>query len=142
MENASKALLIAGSVLIAIVLIAVGIKILSSTTGITEQVGKISTTMEASIFNSQFEQYTGEKVSGVQVKSLIRIVLSNNASNQKHQVNVKTGSLTLQDYGQNTYTGAYIQNLQMGINTQTKYKVSLNDFDNEGYVTEIFIDEP
>lgn len=40
MENASKALLIAGSVLVVIVLIAVGMRILNSTAGASESAQK------------------------------------------------------------------------------------------------------
>ena len=97
MENASKALLIAGSVLIAIVLIAVGLKILGSTSGVTKQVDTVSKTMEASTFNSMFSQYTGGTISGTRINSLISLVLSSNASNNKHKIKIITGSLNNQD---------------------------------------------
>lgn len=77
MENASKALLIAASVLIAIALIAIGIKILSSTSGVTKQVDQVSSSLEASIFNSQFTKYEGER-KGSDVKALLRLIKQTN----------------------------------------------------------------
>lgn len=79
MENATKALLIAGSVLIAIVLIAVGLKILNSTSGVTKQVDDLSTTMEKSMFNSQYTQYAGQQT-GTVVKEIINKVKTYNAT--------------------------------------------------------------
>lgn len=85
MENASKALLIAASVLIAIVLIAVSIRILGSTSGVANEVGNVSKSVEVSIFNSQFTQYEG-KQRGSAVNSLIRLIDQNNATNTSRQI--------------------------------------------------------
>lgn len=81
MENATKALLIAAAVLIAIVLIAMGIKLLSSTQGAMNQSGEVSSDLEASIFNAKFEAYEGKAVKGSQVKQLARKVIQNNEAN-------------------------------------------------------------
>ena len=70
MENATKALLIAASILIVIVLIAVGIKILASTQGVTDRVDEVSDIMAPAVFNSQFTDYEGTQT-GAQVKSLL-----------------------------------------------------------------------
>lgn len=81
MENATKALLIAAAVLIAIVLIAMGIKLLSSTQGAINQSGEVASDLEASIFNSKFEAYEGKAVKGSQVKQLARKIIQNNEAN-------------------------------------------------------------
>ena len=81
MENATKALIIAGAVLIAIVLIAVGIKILGSTKGAIDQTDNVSKTMAKSIFNSQFQQYEGNQ-NGSAVRSLFSKVVTNNGTNK------------------------------------------------------------
>lgn len=80
MENATKALLIAASVLIVIVLISVGIKLLSSTSGVSDQVDSVSGTMASSVFNSQFTTYFSKSTSGKQAKALISKIIANNAS--------------------------------------------------------------
>lgn len=106
MENATKALLIAGSVLIAIVLIAVGIKILSSTSGVTKEVDNLSSTMEASIFNSRFTQYEGTQ-KGSSVKALIRLIEQNNIKGE-HHIDCDTSAQTI-DINKN-----YIVDYQLG----------------------------
>ncbi len=87
MENATKALLIAGSVLIAILLIAVGLRIFSSTNGTTEAT---KTTMEATAittFNSQFVGFLNRDLTVVQVNSLEQKVIASNAVNKgKHEI--------------------------------------------------------
>ena len=87
MENATKALLIAASVLVVIILIAISIRILSSTSGVTNQVDTVSSNLETSMFNSQFSSIAGSNVSGTQVKSLISKVIVNNAQNSQHPTN-------------------------------------------------------
>lgn len=94
MENATKALLIAAAVLIAIVLIAVSIKILSSTSGVTEQVDSVSNAMAASVFNSQYLPFVSNSTTGSQAKALTYKIMSNNStvssasrfSADKHQI--------------------------------------------------------
>ena len=81
MENATKALIMAGAILIAILLIGVGILILRSTNGMEKQVDSVSSAMEVKTFNSQFEQYVGTNIPAVQVKSLISTVNASNAQN-------------------------------------------------------------
>lgn len=137
MENATKALLIAASVLIVLVLIGVGLKILSSTSGVTNQVGDVSTSMSASIFNSQFSSYFSSSTSGAQVKALIQKIIANN-QNSSHIIAVTTTtgenssqftdvtnlsdfittvSLTSKYSVTPTYTDGYISNIQISKNT-------------------------
>ncbi len=139
MENATKALLIAGSVLIAIVLIAVGLKILNSTSGVTEQVESVSTTMEVSMFNSQYTQYEGN-IKGTQLKFLLQKVLMNNKNSNKNIM------IYLCDIDEFSNCTAYLT-LESEINqtiAETKpektYSVSIKKYDEQGYVSEIWID--
>lgn len=86
MENASKALLIAGSVLIVILLIAMGVKVFNSTSSTT---GEVETTMESTeiaTFNNKFTAYLGNNKSASDAKSLANIVIANNAANSAYQV--------------------------------------------------------
>ena len=86
MENASKALIIAGSVLVAIILIAIGVRVINSTSGTTKSVADTMTASEKATFNSKFTAYAGSGKSGAQVKALANIVISNNATNPNKKV--------------------------------------------------------
>lgn len=80
MENASKALLFAAGILIAIILISVAVYIVSMSNDATEQVGGTISDMELQSFNSKFTTYEGIRT-GSQIKALIEAVNSSNATN-------------------------------------------------------------
>lgn len=79
MENASKALIIAGAILIAIVLVSVGVIVVNSLN--TDNAVSTMTEQEIKAFNAKFESSTGPNVSGSVVKSLIATVITNNSTN-------------------------------------------------------------
>ena len=79
MENASKALIIAGAILIAILLISSGVLIINSTGGVREEIQSSSDNLEVQSFNEQFTAYEGGLVSASQVKSLLLLVNANNS---------------------------------------------------------------
>ena len=72
MENASKALIIAGAILLAILLITLGIYIFQQAQSTVNNSGMSQA--EIQTFNSQFTKYEGEKIKGSAVKSLIQEV--------------------------------------------------------------------
>lgn len=82
MENASKALIIAGAILISILLISVGVIIMNQTSKVTDGVGGSVDTMAIETFNSQFLNYEGEKKNAQQVKALVSKVNASNATNE------------------------------------------------------------
>ena len=88
MENASKALLIAASVLIVILLIGVGMVIFNSIGSTTDQVGSQADSMAIQTFNGNFDQYEGSAVSASNVKSLINKINANNV-NSSNKVRIK-----------------------------------------------------
>ena len=93
MENASKALLIAGAILICIVLISVGMLVLNSTTDVTDQVGDITTSQAAQSFNSNFTGYAGTQ-KGSSVRQLLGAIATNNQTNNAgHTINVTTNNI-------------------------------------------------
>lgn len=76
MENASKALLIAGAILLCILLIAIGMYIYNSAQStITDSLTSMST-QEIEAFNNNFTTYDGAQT-GSQVKSLIGRLIAN-----------------------------------------------------------------
>jgi hypothetical protein len=82
MENASKALLIAGAILICILLIGVGMLIYNNAMQNIEG-GMSSMDENAKLqFNTKFTQYEGKK-SGANVRALIGNIITNNSTNQE-----------------------------------------------------------
>ena len=75
MENASKALIIAGSILLAILIIGLAIFIYGQAANSMGNLGLDQYTIRQ--FNSQFEPYEGTQT-GAQVKQLIKLVNSSN----------------------------------------------------------------
>ena len=77
MENATKALIIAAAILIAIVLISLGVFVLGQGNTMVQENSDLSD-VEVSTFNSKFEPYLGGNVSGTKVKQLVNAVNQNN----------------------------------------------------------------
>ncbi len=75
MENASKALIIAGAILLAILLISLGIMIFQQAQDTVSSAGMSKA--EVQTFNNTYTKYEG-KQRGVMIKSLIQEVLANN----------------------------------------------------------------
>ncbi len=88
MENASKALIIAGAILISILLISVGVLIMNSTGNTQQSVQENADTIAIRTFNSNFTPYEGEDQSASQIRSLISAVKSSNAKSE-HQIELK-----------------------------------------------------
>lgn len=125
MENASKALLIAGSVLIVILLIAFGMRIFNSTSGTTDNLKGAMATTEIAQFNSKFTPYVGQGKSVAQVRSLANIVIAHNATNPDKVVSI------------NGYdTAADIMNFVSGIDNRCNISVNV---DGNGLIDVIYI---
>ena len=76
MENATKALIIAAAILIAIVLISLGVYVL----GIGQEAikGADMTESEIATFNAKFTSYEGDHVMGSKINTLLQTVATNN----------------------------------------------------------------
>ena len=136
MENAAKALLISASVLIVVVLIAFGIRILSSTSGTVNQAERASTTMEVYIFNSQFDMYLGNNVDVKNVKELAKKVLINNAKISSSDDPKGIRLLVKDSYlFSTTEISTFINNLE-----KKAYNVSIEDVDEVGRIKTIRIE--
>ena len=78
MENASKALIIAGAILLSILIITLGILIFQQAQDTINSVDMSDA--EKTAFNNKFLPYEGENVRGSQVNALAQAVLTNNQS--------------------------------------------------------------
>ena len=78
MENASKALIIAGAILLAILIIGLGVFIYRQAAGVIDT-GAMDQ-LAVNQFNAQFEPYLNNNVSGSNVKQLVKTIVSSNRS--------------------------------------------------------------
>lgn len=81
MENATKALLIAAAILIAIVVITLGVFVLGKGSSLVKENSDMSD-VEISTYNSKFESYCGKNIRGAQVRQLINAVNQHNRTNK------------------------------------------------------------
>ena len=79
MENASKALIIAGAILLAILIISLGIFVYRQASGAINSGGMDE--VQLATFNAKFRQYEGTQTGSV-VKDLINTVLTNNNADE------------------------------------------------------------
>ncbi len=132
MENAAKALLIAGAVLVVIVLITIGVYIISSQKGTIETSKEAADTLQVATFNSTFLKYIGSNKKGSEIKSLLTEVQTNNKRNPSHTIEVIYGDKTS------------ISEIQTSIMPGKSYKVSADDtngYDENGYIKSIVIND-
>lgn len=136
MENASKALLIAGAILIVIVLISIGMMIVQSSQDTISQVGDMTTKQAVLTFNTDFSNYQGSQ-RGSSVRTLLQSVATNNATNSSGHI-IKISIVDNVQSGVNktdiTASTEITQSASSIVNS-AKYNVEITDTDNEGYIT-------
>lgn len=100
MENASKALIIAGAILLSILIISLGIMVYNNAKSTVGDANLDSETIQT--FNSKFTMYTGSGISAAKANSLIEAVNANNATGDDKIAISFDSSITNTDY-----TGTY-----------------------------------
>ena len=86
MENASKALIIAGAILLSILIISLGIMIFNQASGVVD-----STAMDevaVSSFNQKFTQYEGD-IKGSKVNTLLQAIIASNSNEENSERQIK-----------------------------------------------------
>ena len=92
MENASKALIIAGAILLSILLISLGIMIFTQAQDTVNNSGMSDA--EIQTFNSKLQKYESTAgISGSQVKTMINEIIAINAK-EANSIKLTTGSAT------------------------------------------------
>ena len=127
MENASKALIIAGAILISIILISIGILVVN---GADSVVGGGQEQLDAQAiqaFNAQFMNYAGNK-RGSTVNTLMNAVISSNAT---HEQQIEIAG----DFG-NTPSAVI-----GAIRSTTNYKVTIETDATSGLVNKITVNK-
>lgn len=130
MENASKALIIAGAILLSILIISLGIMIFNQAQDAMGNGGMSEA--EISTFNNKFIKYEGSNKRGSTVKNLIQEVNINNAQEDAYQITLSGAGAAAED---GSYSTSSISN--------TKYYkiVTSSDKSKGGRITEITIEE-
>ena len=110
MENASKALIIAGAILISILIVGLGVIIYNNVSGIAS--GGTLDAQEITAHNSPFQGYFGDYVSGSNVRALLTQVQANNSAAQRNDEKIGNYIYVVDDSG-NAVTSATIRTGKM-----------------------------
>ena len=90
MENATKALLIAAAVLVAILVISLGLVVYNMASETIDSVNFSGQEVQA--FNDKFEQYRGENIRGSEVNALLKTALNANMQSKSEGLNPEDGN--------------------------------------------------
>ena len=133
MENASKALIIAGAVLISILLISLGIMIYNQAKQVTDNTNLDE--VAVTTYNEKFNQYLGEKVKASVVNSLVAAV------NQNNQMTTANGNkITINLTGNDTgLSGTGTQKITGVAKSTNVYEVTITGYATSGMISSITI---
>ncbi|MBD8923288.1 hypothetical protein EGR52_07730 [bacterium] len=133
MENASKALIIAGAILLSILLISLGIMIFNTAQDTTKNSGM--TQAQVAAFNNKFSKYEG-KIKGSEVRSLIQEVVASNGDD-----NNKNASRKITIKKDNKAIVSDTSADSSGILTTQSYTVKITEYNGDGTIKTITIEE-
>lgn len=119
MENATKALLIAAAVLIAILVISLGIVVYNKASEAVNTGGDL-TEYQTQQFNEKFTKYAGESVTGSDVNAMLQTVFNHNNAQPDTSTCVKVEGAATVD-SSNTLTA-----LPTKVNTGARYSISVS----------------
>lgn len=140
MENASKALIIAGAILLSIAIIGIGMAVFQMASGTISSANMSAQEIEA--YNSEFSKYEG-KVNGATAKALCATIRTHNQTNDDVSkqiiVNVKTKctGATVEDTTVGS-TSQEVTTAQNTLNAGTRYEVAF-DYTSTGLIKVISI---
>ena len=136
MENASKALIIAGAILLSILLISLGIMVYNQAKGTINEADL--TTEEVQTFNTKFSTYFGTGISGTKMNGLVDAVAASNGNSGKTitvVVSAATGAGTAATSLVGSYSGANYPTFDRTM----KGDVTATVYDSNGYISVITI---
>lgn len=122
MDNASKALIMAGAILISIAIVGVGVYIFSSTSSITDVGATQMNATQISLANQTLRQYEGTRIRGSEVKQLIDYVVVLNKGGSYPKTIALSGKTKAED-----------------VNSARYYTVKCTTDTNTGYISKITI---
>ena len=136
MENASKALIIAGAILLSILIIGLGMYIYQQANSATQ--GTNLDPQKANAYNAEFLQYEGTR-SGTDVKALVSAIKNHNRVNTDdptQQIAIKPGEAdgSTKEPGETEADTSFGSNIKSGYT----YKVTFT-YSKGGYITNCYI---
>lgn len=142
MENATKALIIAGAILVAILLVTMGVALLSNTDGLTGSSNSKLSQLELEEFNGQIVNGVGTNVSGTNVITMLKNVQAK--IRDKGDIGLVldcdiTGCKVTTNKEEDLIKD--IENMINHVRTTKRYKVDPTKDDNSGYYTKLVIRE-
>lgn len=148
MENASKALIIVGAILLSILIIGLGMYIFKSVEDPLQNAASSMSEQERSIHNQKFTTYQGARRPGSDVRSLIGVLIQNYAT-QANDGNmgrcpgvsfIPAGGTTLTVGAGNTVTTEFNDMISL-VRVNSFYSVVVNIDATAGIVSQIDITE-
>lgn len=134
MENASKALIIAGAILVSILIIGLGMYLYTTASGVFDS--NQLKEQQARTYNDQFEKYFGSKVTGSNVRALYDAVRNHNITNQSDT----SLTITIKHGTSSASTAAQLNTDKAAIQAGKVYTVEGTAYDlTSGYITEITV---
>ena len=137
MENASKALIIAGAILLAISIIGIGMFIYTKAQ--TTIQGTDFTTEQAAAYNSKFDSYLGTQT-GANVRALCDTIRNHNIANTSDlskQIAVDTNTATTPPTA--VVSASTVNSIRNGILTSATYDISFGYDSKTGYIVQVGI---
>ena len=141
MENASKALIIAGAILLSILIISLGIMIFNQASGVVDS--NAMDEVAVSSFNQKFQQYEGNNVRGANVNALINTIIQNNLTNagdSSKQIVITTSTSNWNGTAYGSATTAQTTKSGSAM-TGKSYKVEFEADTKSGYITKVKISD-
>lgn len=128
MENASKALIIAGAILLSILIIGLGMMIFNQAKDAMDGAGLSE--QQIKTYNADWENYVGERITGANVRTLIGNIKSHNLSIIKEdptaEAEAATNAKMISFGGQ--YSAMELDRARNAIKTGKTYKVEVTEY--------------
>lgn len=141
MENASKALIIAGAILLAILIIGLGMFVYQQASGAMDGIGM--DTEKVTAYNSKFTQYEGT-ISGSEAKALYSVIREHNNGHVDDTTLQVVLTIDKGDLDPSTnFTASATDKATMDANTLKNgatYNVTFQTDGNSGYITKCNIE--
>lgn len=145
MENATKALLIAAAVLVAILIISLGLVVYNMA---SETINSVNFSgQEVTAFNDQFTQYQGSNIRGSEINALLKTVLSSNMKSRSEGLDPNDLAKFVSVTGplDNGKSGTLAKNAtssgSLSADTSKLYEVIINYNEDTGFVDNIVVKE-
>lgn len=140
MDNASKALIIAGAILIAVMLVSLGVMLYNTAAGVAESTTGTVEALGVEGFNAQFNQYMGERQRAAVAQGLIDKVIANNANGDTTITVTGVAGGAYNPTTTSASTNADLTSMRNEITTKnTVYHIQVTGYDTSGTISGISI---